>query len=347
MNSMDEWKFSITPYKGFEKDVLRLRNDNRERPASRSLLDWRYEARESSRPSLIFWVHDKQGGRVGMAGVAFRPYWVNRQLYHFAVTGDISLNKAFRGKGLARKLFYFMNEYMDKNGLSPAFVIPNPAAQRSLSSAGWKRQQPMINHVFYINPGEKASQLLKSKAISFCLATIYKRLVSLWLKMIPSKGISLEHADPDDPQIEMFWRDFQRENLIIRDRSPVIMKWRYGIHPSNNFTVIKFLKQSVCVGFLTYLENKAIKAISIYDFIMSRKNLVQPAMGLFIRQVGLNKDINSIRITQNSNHSYSGILSRTGFVRRNSDSVIQTYGMSKTDEYANSVWFINSSDKDT
>src|SRR4051794_28822660 len=91
-----EYRVAFTSYDGEEDHVLRLRNLTRETIQDRSYLDWRYRSPPGQPKPIIAWVLDARGGRVGMAGLIFRPYWIDGALAAVAVLGDIALNEDLR-----------------------------------------------------------------------------------------------------------------------------------------------------------------------------------------------------------------------------------------------------------
>jgi len=343
---MPEFTFSITPYKGFEDEVLHLRNSNRDSLQTRKYMDWRYSGQQSTRPSLIFWVHDSGDKRVGMVGMVFRPYIVNNQRHYFAVIGDISLNSDLRGKGVAKKMFEFMNTHIKKENYPCAFVIPNPAAQKSLSSAGWNIEDSILPHVFLINPWEKIYGIIKNRFFSALAGKLFKQFVKARLMLVPYLGITMEHPISFNNSFDSFWKRFDKTNLVIRDRSSAMLTWRYANHPYNEFKIVRFQKNNQFVGYLIYMTNAEETTCTIYDLISSDNKLIKPTIMLFIKSLCLTRQIISIRITLNCRHPYSALLRQAGFFRRVDDNVFQTFPKSLAGNYV-ANWFLTSGDKDT
>src|SRR5690242_4981945 len=68
----------VTCFHGFEDEILRLRNANRERAETLEYLFWRYQFTADAPEPRIFWLLSPDRERVGMAAVIFRPYRVNK-----------------------------------------------------------------------------------------------------------------------------------------------------------------------------------------------------------------------------------------------------------------------------
>ncbi len=343
---MPELTFSITPYKGFEDEALNLRNSNRDIPQTRKYMDWRYSGQQSAYPSLIFWVQDSYNNRVGMVGMVFRSYYVNNQHHHFAVIGDISLNPDLRGKGVAKKMFEFMNAHIKKKNYTSAFVMPNAAAQKGLSATGWEIEDSILPHVFLIDPWEKIYKITKNKFFSVLAGKLLQKLVKVRLMLVPARGIALEHQILFDKSFDLFWQRIDKEKLVIRDRSSAMLTWRYANHPYNNFKIVKFQKNNQFAGYLIYLINAAETTCTVYDLIFSDNKLIKPAIMLFVKSLCRTGQISSIRIAINRGNPYSEPLRKAGFSRRVDDNIFQVFPKSPASNHDDG-WFLTSGDKDT
>jgi len=208
----ENFTFSITGYKGYEEEVLQLRNNNRPKPQTRTHMDWRYLGQYLSMKPLIFWIHNSKGARVGMASLIFRPYWVSNKIYDFAVLGDIALNKELRGKGIAKKLFLFINSHIEKQLYPCALVIPNEAARKSLSSAGWKVQEELPHYVNLFSPSDKIYSIIKNRMLSDILGLTFKLIKTIRLSFSPTKGLTATVVNKFDESINLLWESMKKKN---------------------------------------------------------------------------------------------------------------------------------------
>lgn len=344
---MNDYTFSQTPYEGYEEEALYLRNNNRDIPVSRAYMDWRYVGQKSNHPPLIFWASDKRGQRVGMVGMVFRPYWVNGQQFDFAVIGDISLDASLRGKGIAKKLFEYMNAHIIKEKYYTAFVIPNIPAQKSLSSTGWAIEESIVPHVYIVNPWEKINERLKNECISKVLGKTFQMFVNLKFKIISTKGIRIENVDSFEEPFDNFWSIFNKKGIIIRERSAEFLSWRFLEHPYNNFKIFKFIKNNQCIGYIIYLMDKKNTTSTIYDLILLNEYYVKPTISLFVKTLYQANNIGSVRISLNQHHPYSDALTKVGFFKRKDTIVFQSYPKRHNADDVACNFFFTSSDKDT
>ena len=51
----------VTGFAGFEQQILRLRNSNRDNPETLEYLRWRYESAPQDPPPCIFWLAGRTG----------------------------------------------------------------------------------------------------------------------------------------------------------------------------------------------------------------------------------------------------------------------------------------------
>src|SRR5215467_10310942 len=124
-------------FRGLEAEMLRLRNTNRENPETLAYLNWRYERAPGAPEPILFWLITPAGERIGMAAAVFHPYWVDGERVQVAVIGDISLDSAWRGKGLGQRLLRFMTAHLDEHfPHHPALVIPTESARRAFAEIG-------------------------------------------------------------------------------------------------------------------------------------------------------------------------------------------------------------------
>ncbi len=344
---MSSFSFSVTEYKGFEKEVLHLRNKNRSNIVNQEYMNWRYSGHECERSSLVFWVNDECGKKVGMVGMAFRPYWVKNKILNVSVIGDISLNSELRGQGIGRELFIFMNSYIKKEQLLPALVIPNTQAGKSLTSSGWKTPEQLLPHVFLINPSEKISRFIKNKCLSNVCGKIFQKILSTGLRLWPSdNGISLERTTEFCRSFDLFWAVFPKEGVIIRDRSSSMLAWRYLNHPELEFETVIVKKCGEMIGYVVYNIDKERELCAVYDFLTFEKR-EKAVIIEFIKHILTVPDVRSVRILLNQNHPYSEELRQVGFVRRSEMRTFQIFSEDSVYEGIFPQWFINYSDKDT
>ena len=244
--------FSTTHYSGYEEDVLRLRNRNRSYTKTREYMDWRYLGRNTCRPSVVFWVHAGDGTRIGMAALFFHRYRVNNHIDEFAVLGDISLDSDFRGKGIAKQLFEFINSYIEEESISCTFVMPNDAARKSLGSAGWETKEILIRHTFFLNPTEKINEFVKNRYVSLLIGKLIQGYYNLKLGFIDHKDLKLITVDNVDDSFDSFWESLPKQGLILRDRNSAELNWRYKDHPHEQFEIAKLRLGDEFIGFIIY-----------------------------------------------------------------------------------------------
>ena len=335
--------FSITGYQGYEREILRILNENREDSHTRSYMDWRYLGEKSSISPKIFWINAKDGSRIGMCSLIFRSYWINGKIDNFAVMGDISLNSEYRGKGYGKKLFEFVNSVIDRESVSCALVIPTDAAKKSLVSAGWKIKEPLIACAFLLNPYANIYKKLKSQFIANQLNFLYRKFIWLIIHCQILKGFKVETVDGIDEGFERFWNLFGKSNQIIRDRNIETLKWRYLNHPTDRFKIAKIFYYTNLMGLIIYKEIN--NTCFIYEFMTLDNKKIRQLIFSFIRSFMKIQKIEVIRTTLNKNHPYFKAIVRTGFIKREKEDLL-IYAPIEGSVMNSYSWFVTSGDKD-
>jgi len=337
--------FSVTTYEGFEDDVLRLRNRNRPDSKTREYMDWRYLGESSSAPSLIFWACDVSGSPVGMAPVIFRKYWMDGLLCDLAVFGDVSLNTELRGKDVGRGLINFANLYLKSKANCCSFVIPNQALQKSLLSTGWNKPEPFFWYLWLLDPAGVRIPFLNCKLSSDLIATIYRKIMFLFLISTKPKLV-MRKAETFDLSFDSFWHSYPKKGIIIRDRSPLTLKWRYKDHPINKYEIRTFFYDSQMKGYIVFIvENNG--TCRIVDILVKDIRFIKPIMKLILLELWRNTNVKIVRLKLSNDHIYDHELKCAGCIKRYQGDVFQTNWDSRSFEKQNYKWFLTIGDKDT
>jgi GNAT superfamily N-acetyltransferase len=346
--SMDEMlTFSVTPYHGYEDEARTLLNRNRECTATREYLDWRYLGEKSSREPMIVWIYSNDGTLLGMNGFIFRFYWVNNRKCTFAVSGDMSIDSEFRGRGLGKILARHMTSYLEQGGQSCGFVIPNPIAQRCLSSQGWKVEERLVPHVFLLDIRFRLHQRgIENPIVTKVLAKLAWWYAAARLTGISTEGFSCAEVEEFDGSFDTLWDRVMKEGFVLRDRSAQTLRWRYYDHPHEKFRICKMMERNDFVGYAVYSISGEGAVCVVYDFLVVEERQVKPAMASFIRELNRGKSTDSIRVILNENHPYSRIFKSMGFLKRKTEGVLLTYAPEGSQLPKSVRWFITLGDKD-
>jgi hypothetical protein len=322
---------------------LQMHNENRPEMVSRSYLDWRY-LNEKNTPPVIFWVQQSDGTIVGMASLIFHRYWVNNEAHNFAVLGDISLNDDVRGKGISRKLFQFINLYIERNNYI-TFVMPNNSASRGLSSTGWETKEKLVFYVYIIDPTEILLRFLRNNKIAALISKLYRNIMQYRLTLVKTSGYSIQILDEFDDAFNALWIDLPKQGLILKERSASSLHSRYGTHPDVKFYIVKIMNGNILIGYIIYVINKS--TCIVYDIIAKNSINLPPMLSLFVKHQINNDMIKMVRIPMNDNNIYAGSLRKSGFIKRQENNIIQIFASSSHLQILKKYqWFITAGDKD-
>ncbi len=345
---MADFSFFITPYQGFEDEVLRIRNRNRSIPRTRSYIDWRYLGQNSQSPPEIFWIKASTGAFIGMAALVYRPYWLGNKKYELMVFGDISLDREYRGTGLADKFFLFIQEQIKKKTSPCAFVIPNIAARKLLGRCGWQEKERLVHHVLLLNPKKKIQELVKIEIVSCMLNKLYLFFLKIKFRAARTDGLALNIVSGFSEEFDAFWESFKKNNICIRDRSCRSLQWRYRDHPdSESFSIATCHLSGNFIAYLVYSVNTEAKTLTVYDLMVMEAKHTCGFIKLFIDFVKENIQVDSIRIVLNEGHPYCSYLKKIGFSARKGGQSIQILVPNRAEASLNGYrWALTAGDKD-
>lgn len=339
--------FSVTSYNGYQEELRDILDENRYHKHTLQYLDWRYIAEESPYPPLIFWLRLPSSQAVGVASLISRAYWVNDHESWIWVLGDISLNTELRGKGIGRKLFHFMNSYIDKNLSNYAFVLPGVAAQKSLSATGWSQPYSISCLVWVIDPVAKTFPNIKNSISVQAIRVCLRRLASMWLSLhTSSDDFRLVVASSFGECFNELWQSLDKRNLIIRNRNSTSLNWRFEQNPRKAFKIYRLLYLNKMIGYIVCcIDRNGI--CQIVDLLAINVKYIRPMVALFLKEMCEKGDVQIVRIKFNEDCLYGKELKKLGFIKRSEKDVFQVYEPKQNEGISLCKWFVTVTDKDT
>lgn len=343
-----ELDFFVTPYQGYEEEVLRIRNRNREIRQNRKYLDWRYIGQKTDAPPEIFWIRTSTGAFIGMASLIYRSYWLNNQRHELMILGDISLDKEYRGRGLADRFFLYINNQIGDKATPCALVIPNTPAEKVLARCGWSYKDKIVHHVLLLNPEKKISSIIKINLLSKVIGRLYRYIISKKLNAVRTKGLSVNHITEFGADLDVLWNTLDKENLCLRDRSRESLLWRYADRPGNeSFSVAMVYKRHEPVGYIVYLLDTQRRGVTVYELVVTGKRYVAGLIRLLVEYFRENLQVDFVRIALNESHPYADQLSGIGFSRRKGGQAVLLLDTGNNIMAGDTCqWFLTAGDKD-
>lgn len=341
----DGFSVTVSTYQGHEEEVLQFRNLNRPISRTRDYMDWRYLGQESPLSPLVFWVRNSKDTPVGMASIIFRPFWVDGRARYFAVLGDISVDREFRGRGISKILYSSINSYLIEHDCTCAMVIPNLPARRGLAVSGWTIGGSFIRYVFFLNPAVKLDRLLRSPALLQIAEKVSRAAVRTAIRIFaPKSQMRLESFTEFDSSIDALWQRLPPKDLILSDRSKSTLKWRYQDHPATSYLFARLIDGRNVVGYLVYsiVAGEAI----ISDILVDRSECVKLLLAFFLLRMSEETGIHTVSLTVNEHHPYSPSLVKMGFVGRRDKDVFQIFTGDCATAASGMRWLVISGDKD-
>jgi GNAT superfamily N-acetyltransferase len=341
-----EFSCEVTGFHGYEQEILRLRNANRENPETLEYLVWRYQRSSDSPEPRVFWLLTSERRRIGMASVVFRPYWINNMRVQTAVVGDISLDTGWRGRGLGQVLLRFMTEYLDAHfPQQPGFVIPTEVARRALASVGWVTPGALVPHVYVLDFTRYVRALVGSGWLAARIAGQIRKLARVVARARVPRDGTLHFKDALDEPLFEFARRLPASEGAVHDIGPEALKWRYVQHPNTRFTFATFSRSGAVRGFLVFEESTLERTCSIYDLAARTRGDLRAMLALFILRGLSTPGLITLRVLLDDRHPFRTCIRRLGFIARRPDTVFQVHSPSGTAERL--AWRVTQGDKDT
>ena len=345
-DSDGQFSCEVTGFHGYEQEILRLRNANRDEPETLEYLDWRYQRSPDSPQPQVFWLLTPDRQRIGMASVVFRPYWVNNARVQTAVVGDISLDTRWRGRGLGQVLLRFMTEYLDEHfPRQPAFVIPTEAARRALTNVGWVTSGALVPQVYVLDATRYLRALVHSEWLATRMARLMRALARIVTRLRAPRDGSLHVKDTPDESLLEFARRAPPAGDAVHDLGPEFLNWRYAQHPHTRFIFARFTRSGETRGLLVFEDSTLEQTWSIYDLAAKTAADLRAMLTLFVQRALSAPGLVALRVTLDERHPCRTHLRRLGFIARRPDAVFQVHSPSGTAERL--VWRVTQGDKDT
>jgi GNAT superfamily N-acetyltransferase len=339
--SAPEWSCTVTSYVGHEDELLRLRNSNRAHAVTREYLDWRYAHDDDAPEPRIFWLVASAGQPIGVAAAIFRAYWVAGVRTHVAVIGDISLDPAWRGRGLGQLLLQKMTEALSADG-RVALVLPTEAARKSFQAIGWTTIGELTPRVLLCDVTGRLRRIVRIDSLAATLGRAFKAVMRARLRKSIDPSCELQIVSQPDASFDVFWNALPKRDRVLRDISSRMLAWRYQHHPHTRFEVARLMRGSNLAGFLVFNLAPHYATCFIYDLVASSEADARCLMALFAVHCMTLDRLDVIRIVLEDKHPYAPMLRALGFLRREPRVPLQVYPATA----ARDAWVLSLGDKD-
>lgn len=340
-------KVVLTGYEGHEDEVLHVRNANRETAQSRQYLDWRYRPLPGLPAPRIAWMRSDSGEAVGMAAAIFRPFCIDGVPSNVAVVGDISLDQRLRGQGLGQALLAGLTRELGQGTSgSPALVIPNEAARRSLDGLGWRRAGQLNPHVCPVDPALSLTRRGRNATLAAALGTPIRGALALSAKLRARKGFAIRLTDEFDESFDDLWARLPKGGLILSGRASATLTWRYHEHPTRRFTVARFVCGVKLRGYVVFETAQPESEWSIQDIVVADRSDLPCMLALLIDHCFDTGGVSTIRLALSDGHPYARWLWRLGFVPRATQGTFQVLEPSRPGGRFEGRWCLTQGDKD-
>ena len=316
---MADIRFLTTSYEKCKYDFIAFKNANRATKQTETYFDWRYLNRPWNKlKPIIIWAESSEGKKIGSLSLVSHYYMINNRLSPVGVMGDISVEKNWRGKGIAKQMFDYLSGLEHVNNFEVCIVMPSEDAARPLEKAHWKPTTRLERYVKRIDFEKTLGSKFKSGRLSTVVARSLKKTADLltletYLKDAPD--YTGELIAGFDERFDDLWNNVNRKEMIIGLRNKEYLTWRYSHHPVMRYHVFILTQREKLRGYIIFSIDK--DQYHIDDILsLNGKNHYINLLNYFLKFARSNDGVSSITLKLNNNDLLSFPLSLFGFIRR-------------------------------
>jgi RimJ/RimL family protein N-acetyltransferase len=315
---MSNVTFSTVDYDQGKADLLVIRNANRDTTRDAAYMAWRYLDRPTKLPPLVVFAETSAGRKIGSLSVIPHEYAIDNITIPVGILGDISVEKTWRGKGIAEQMIQFLSGLEAFQRMAAGIVLPNEAAARPLQKCGWRTVATLRRYVRVLDIEALLRQRFNAKWPLAPLARLANNLLRLCSAESYFKGLSghtWEITDHFDDRFDHLWHEVNKTGTIVGLRNKDYLSWRYTNHPTENYQVFLLLRQSRLCGYVVFHINGNRCYI---DDLLSANGDSSCAHLLFhfLQYVRGEKMATSISMMTNEHNKLARILRKFGFHKR-------------------------------
>lgn len=280
-----------------------------------------------------------------MISIIYRSYYVDGKKQYFAIRGDASINKEYRGQGIGKLMYSYLSKYMDNSYCPCSIGLPNPKAAAAAQSVGYKNIDDFIPLTYLFDVRNKL-KIEENTVFSNLIGTSVRYFQKLRLGLKRTNNITYEFTSIVDSSFHKLWELLPKDNSVLRDRSRETLIWRYQKHPTQKFVFFKLKVSNELVGYFVFHQKKSC-VIYVYDIILIKHELLKPSISLFLKTMMKTfKKVESIRIYMNEKHPYYKAFLAMGFIKRERESAVVAHFNHSNFPENKMSWYVTLGDKD-
>jgi len=265
-----------------------------------------------------------------MMAVAGRSYVVNGRKMEVGAIGDIALDKAWRGCGVARHLVDGVENAAQERGWKRLLVLPNLPAERLFQNR-WSRVTELGRWALPLRPfGGRVSWNRG-----------WAGVLRYWLETRLWKGISLT-----TDLAETVWPESERRGLVLRDRSKSVLTWRYERYPLCGMRRHSFVHRGEVVGWIVDEFDEQRGLLSVQDACFVGSRWAEPCMARYAMKVMDRAEVRSVWMLLSRHHTLRPVVRRLGFMRRGDWTGAFAWGATDRTWIRPESWQVLDGDKD-
>ena len=239
-----------------EDDILRILKENLTGP-SQKRYEWNYKQCPYGFAHCWLVRHEESGSFIGTAALFPRMIFVNGEPVLTAIAGDFAVDKQHRN---LRPALALQKEIIHDTRFKFVYSIPNEQSKGILLRIGFKKIGSYVRFIKPLKSEYKSQQYL----YSFLRYNILARAADIVIKGFAQESrykttvpYSIEIPEYFDDRFTLFWKNLSKQSIIIGEKTPDFLNWRYGQSPEQNYEIFCLLDgHKEIMGYCVYFIEK-------------------------------------------------------------------------------------------
>jgi hypothetical protein len=313
---------------------------------------WQYKNNYYQQPKSIGITTEDDSKYIGAETIFPRDFIINGEKYRAGVTGDFVMDQAYRILGPALKLQKAVISSYQNFRFNFLLGMPNKQAKPVKIRVGFKIVGRSIEMVKLLRTNSLLKKYIASESILRCcqfILDVILRLISKENFVTKKPKLVMEIVKSFDDRFEEFWISVQKNYLIIGERTPDYLNWRFMKCPYEDYQIAALiLKPTTIIGYIVFF--KSGNQINIVDFLtLDLDNTMRQLLAYFLRYIR-SLDVEKVYFHYFGNQYFTKQLKSFGFIKRGIGNDIIQYGIENIKDFftinSQNNWFLSQADFD-
>ncbi len=219
-----------------------------------------------------------------------------------SLTLDMMVHPEYRRKGVSNATARYGIQMFEKGkGLFMTAYSVRRASMDSLLKTGWTRVTTLPVLVYPLRFRDMVNRYLHLPPLSLLIGGIIRFFYFLLFRRNRTEGgagVEVEEVRKLDEAFDSFWQEARSLFPIMGVRDRAFMRWRYGQHPTRNYTVYRARKSGKMSGYI----------------VLRKVDLLEFNSAVIVDLLALDKETLRALVAKGTEHSYKEGAALLGFI---------------------------------